>query len=98
MIGVVIVLIKTFPYEYKMRVNIQVHEKIKRDDLNIIINTYGYILNGYEIKERVGLTDKYIILYKKGKIEDYKKSDLNKYSDYIIYAKYGNKYAKMKAE
>lgn len=71
-------------------------ESIRKENLKIIVNTYGYFLDGYEPSRYIGETNTYFFLYKNSNLQDYKKTKINEYSDYYIYAKYGNKYAKMK--
>lgn len=90
------VMVANFEKKYDTQISIDLGEDIKKDDLKITINTYGYVLNGYEPSKYVGQTNTYLFLYKDAQIQDYKNTKISKYSDYYIYAKYGNKYAKMK--
>lgn len=95
-IGMIMSATVIFSKNNRTQINISFNEKIKKENATIILNTYGYIIKGEETTVYVGETKKYIPLYKDAKLQEYKDSDLNKYSDYYIYAKYNNKYAKMK--
>lgn len=95
-IGITISAKVVFSKNNGTQINISFDEKIKKEDVVIILNTYGYIIKGDEPSIYIGETEKYTPLYKNAKIQEYKDSDINKYSDYYIYAKYNNKYAKMK--
>lgn len=95
-IGIIISAAVVSSRNSKTQINIIFDEKIKKEDVVIILNTYGYIIKGDEPSIYIGETKKYIPLYKDAKIQEYKDSDINKYSDYYIYAKYNNKYTKMK--
>ncbi|MFV5515442.1 hypothetical protein [Acinetobacter gerneri] len=95
-IGITISAKVVFSRNSETQINIGFDEKIKKEDVVITLNTYGYIIKGEGPSIYVGETKKYIPLYKDAKIQEYKDSDINKYSDYYIYAKYNNKYAKMK--
>lgn len=81
---------------YNINIDIFVDDKIERNELKIIINPNGYLLKGYEPYKDIGDTSAYFTLYKDSKLQDYEYTNINKYSDYNIYAKYKNKYAKMK--
>ncbi|WP_312970402.1 hypothetical protein [Acinetobacter gerneri] len=95
-IGITISAKVVFSRNSETQINIGFDEKIKKENVVIILNTYGYIIKGDEPSIYIGETEKYTPLYKNAKIQEYKDSDINKYSDYYIYAKYNNKYAKMK--
>lgn len=95
-IGVIMLVAMNLTKKHDTEVNINFDSKIKKEDVVIILNIYGYLLDSYEPKKYIGATEKYIVLYKDSKLQEYKNSNLNKYSDYYIYAKYGKKYAKMK--
>ena len=82
--------------KYETKIDITINDIIQKEELNIIVNPYGYLLNGYEPDKYIGSTDRYIVLYKESKTQDYTNAKINKYSDYYIYAKYKNRYAKMK--
>lgn len=90
------VVAMNFEKKIDTEINITPDENINRENLKIIVNTYGYLLDGYELRKHIGETNTYIVLYKNSNLQDYKKTKINKYSDYYIYAKYGDKYAKMK--
>ena len=90
------VIAANFEKKYETLISIDLEEDIRKDNLKIIINTYGYLLDGYEPSKHIGQTNTYLFLYKDAQIQDYRNTKINKYSDYYIYAKYGNKYAKMK--
>lgn len=96
LVGLIMVIAANFEKKYDTQISIQLDEDIKKEDLKIIINTYGYLLDGYEPSKHIGQTNTYLFLYKDAHIQDYKNTHISKYSDYYIYAKYGNKYAKMK--
>ncbi|MEN8282559.1 hypothetical protein [Acinetobacter gerneri] len=95
-IGITISAKVVFSKNNGTQINISFDDKIKKEDVVIILNTYGYIIKGDEPSIYIGETEKYTPLYKNAKIQEYKDSDINKYSDYYIYAQYKNKYAKMK--
>lgn len=94
-IAVVVWTIKS-RHDYPIQIDIVVDESIDTNKLKIIINPHGYILKGYEPDEYIGRTDQHILLYKGGVIQNYSAAEINSYSDYYIYAKYQNQYAKMK--
>ncbi|WP_227591941.1 MULTISPECIES: hypothetical protein [unclassified Acinetobacter] len=96
LIGLIMVIATNFEKKYETQISIDLDEDVRKDNLKIIINTYGYLLNGYESSKHIGQTNTYLFLYKDAQIQDYRNTKINKYSDYYIYAKYGNKYAKMK--
>lgn len=97
LIGLIMAIIAAnFEKKYDTEININLDESISKENLKIIVNTYGYLLDGYEPSRYVGETNTYFFLYKNSNLQDYKKTKINEYSDYYIYAKYGNKYAKMK--
>ena len=81
---------------YETKVNVIFDKSIDNKDLKIVVNPYGYLLDGYELKKYIGKTSNYTVLFKEGRMQNYKKEDINTFSDYYIYAKYKNQYAKMK--
>ena len=81
---------------YETKIDIIPSKEIEKKALKIIINPYGYLLNGYELKKYIGKTNNYTVLFKDGRMQSYKKENINTFSDYYIYAKYKNQYAKMK--
>ncbi|MDN5650698.1 MAG: hypothetical protein L0G93_20545 [Acinetobacter sp.] len=81
---------------YETKIDIIPSKEIEKKALKIIINPYGYLLNGYELKKYIGKTSNYTVLFKDGRMQSYKKENINTFSDYYIYAKYKNQYAKMK--
>ncbi|WP_224964540.1 hypothetical protein [Acinetobacter guillouiae] len=81
---------------YETKIDIIPSKEIERKALKIIINPYGYLLNGYELKKYIGKTNNYPVLFKDGRMQSYKKENINTFSDYYIYAKYKKQYAKMK--
>lgn len=81
---------------YETKIDIISSKEIEKKALKIIINPYGYLLNGYELKKYIGKTNNYTVLFKDGRMQSYKKENINTFSDYYIYAKYKNQYAKMK--
>lgn len=81
---------------YETKIDIIPSKEIEKKALKIIINPYGYLLNGYELKKYIGKTSNYTVLFKDGRMQSYKKENINTFSDYYIYAKYNNQYAKMK--
>ncbi|MFW1954400.1 hypothetical protein ACG91D_02205 [Acinetobacter guillouiae] len=81
---------------YKTKIDIIPSKEIEKKALKIIINPYGYLLNGYELKKYIGKTNNYTVLFKDGRMQSYKKENINTFSDYYIYAKYKNQYAKIK--
>lgn len=95
--AIIILLVTKSMKKYETNIDIVLNENIEKKDLKIILNTYGYLLNGYEIDKKVGQTNTFFALYKDGSSQDYKKTKINQYSDYIVYAKYKDKYAKMRS-
>lgn len=81
---------------YETKVDVIFDKYIDNKDLKIVVNPYGYLLDGYELKKYIGKTNNYTVLFKEGRMQNYKKEDINTFSDYYIYAKYKNQYAKMK--
>lgn len=81
---------------YETKVDVIFDKSIDNKDLKIVVNPYGYLLDGYELKKYIGKTNNYTVLFKEGRMQNYKKEDINTFSDYYIYAKYKNQYAKMK--
>lgn len=81
---------------YETKIDIIPSKEIEKKALKIIINPYGYLLNGYELKKYIGKTNNYTVLFKDGRMQSYKKENINTFSDYYIYAKYKNQYAKIK--
>lgn len=81
---------------YETKIDIIPSKEIEKKALKIIINPYGYLLNGHELKKYIGKTSNYTVLFKEGSMQSYKKENINTFSDYYIYAKYNNQYAKMK--
>jgi len=81
---------------YETKIDIIPSKEIEKKALKIIINPYGYLLNGYELKKYIGKTNNYTVLFKDGRMQSYKKENISTFSDYYIYAKYKNQYAKMK--
>lgn len=81
---------------YETKIDIIPSKEIEKKALKIIINPYGYLLNGYELKKYIGKANNYTVLFKDGRMQRYKKENINTFSDYYIYAKYKNQYAKMK--
>jgi len=81
---------------YETKIDIIPSKEIEKKALKIIINPYGYLLNGYELKKYIGKANNYTVLFKDGRMQNYKKENINTFSDYYIYAKYKNLYAKMK--
>lgn len=81
---------------YETKIDIIPSKEIEKKALKIIINPYSYLLNGYELKKYIGKTNNYTVLFKDGRMQSYKKENINTFSDYYIYAKYKNQYAKMK--
>ena len=81
---------------YETKIDIIPSKEIEKKALKIIINPYGYLLNRYELKKYIGKTSNYTVLFKEGSMQSYKKENINTFSDYYIYAKYNNQYAKMK--
>jgi hypothetical protein len=81
---------------YETKIDIIPSKEIEKKALKIIINPYGYLLNRYELKKYIGKTSNYTVLFKDGRMQSYKKENINTFSDYYIYAKYKNQYAKMK--
>ncbi|MBJ8425340.1 hypothetical protein PYR74_22665 [Acinetobacter bereziniae] len=81
---------------YEIKVDVIFDKSIDNKDLKIVVNPYGYLLDGYELKKYIGKTNNYTVLFKEGRMQNYKKEDINTFSDYYIYAKYKNQYAKMK--
>lgn len=87
---------KIFSQNYEIKVDVIFDKSIDNKDLKIVVNPYGYLLDGYELKKYIGKTNNYTVLFKEGRMQNYKKEDINTFSDYYIYAKYKNQYAKMK--
>lgn len=83
-------------HEYDTNIHVFMDENIENSELKIIINPNGYLLDGYEPDEYIGETNITVPLYKDSKLQNYKKSKINKYSDYNIYAKYNDEFAKIK--
>jgi len=81
---------------YETKIDIIPSKEIEKKALKIIINPYGYLLNEYELKKYIGKANNYTVLFKDGRMQCYKKENINTFSDYYIYAKYKNQYAKMK--
>ncbi|WP_121774574.1 hypothetical protein [Acinetobacter bereziniae] len=81
---------------YEIKVDVIFDKSIDNKDLKVLVNPYGYLLDGYELKKYIGKTNNYTVLFKEGRMQNYKKEDINTFSDYYIYAKYKNQYAKMK--
>ena len=81
---------------YETKVDVIFDKFIDNKDLKIVVNPYGYLLDGYELKKYIGKTSNYTVLFNKGRMQNYKKENINNFSDYYIYAKYKNQYAKMK--
>ncbi|WP_228715644.1 hypothetical protein [Acinetobacter suaedae] len=94
-IGLIIMLVAKFMKTYDTEVDVILNDKINKGDLKIIINTHGYLLDGYEPDKYIGKTNIFFPIYKNGALQNYKKTKINKYSDYYIYARYKDKYAKM---
>lgn len=81
---------------YETKVDITFDKSIDNKDLKVVINPYGYLLDGHELKKYIEKTSNYTVLFKEGSMQSYKKENINTFSDYYIYAKYNNQYAKMK--
>ncbi|MRT37308.1 hypothetical protein GJV03_09060 [Acinetobacter sp. RIT698] len=81
---------------YETKVDITFDKSIDNKGLKVMINPYGYLLDGHELKKYIGKTSNYTVLFKEGSMQSYKKENINTFSDYYIYAKYNNQYAKMK--
>lgn len=94
-LGGMIMLIINQNHGYETNIEIFTDDEISKNELKVIINPHGYILEGYEPIKDLGETNIYFVLYKDSILQRYKDIKINKYSDYNIYAKYKNKYAKM---
>ncbi|WP_335954240.1 hypothetical protein [Acinetobacter guillouiae] len=81
---------------YETKVDIIFDKSVNNKYLKVMINPYGYLLDGHELKKYIGKTSQYTVLFKKGRMQSYKKENINTFSDYYVYAKYKNQYAKMK--
>lgn len=81
---------------YETKVDIIFDKSIDNKDLKLVVNPYGYLLDGHELKKYIGKTSNHTVLFKDGRMQSYKKENINTFSDYYIYAKYKNQYAKMK--
>ena len=79
---------------YETKVDIAFDKSIDNKYLKVVINPYGYLLDGHELKKYIGKTNNYTVLFKDGRMQSYKKENINTFSDYYIYAKYKNQYAK----
>lgn len=80
-----------------IEVNIQTHiDPDLLKDLQIIINPNGYRVDGYSVEEYIGLNDSIYSLYPVTKIDKYNNA-IASTSDYLIYAKYQDKYAVIRA-
>ncbi|MFW2173457.1 hypothetical protein ACG95N_08025 [Acinetobacter guillouiae] len=75
---------------YETKIDIIPSKEIEKKALKIIINPYGYLLNEYELKKYIGKANNYTVLFKDGRMQCYKKENINTFSDYYIYAKYKN--------
>lgn len=82
--------------DYDININVFIDDEIDKKELKIIVNPNGYLLKGYDPIKDIGETNIYIPLYKESKLQNYKNTNIKKYSDFNIYVKYKNKYAKMK--
>jgi len=82
--------------DYETKVDIIFDKSIDNKDLKLVVNPYGYLLDGHELKKYIGKTNNYTVLFKDGRMQSYKKENISTFSDYYIYAKYKNQYAKMK--
>ena len=81
---------------YEIKVDVIFDKSIDNKDLKVLVNPYGYLLDGYELKKYIGRTSNYTVLFNAGRMQNYKKEDISNFSDYYIYAKYKNQYAKIK--
>lgn len=86
----------TSSQNYEIKVDVIFDKSIDNKDLKVLVNPYGYLLDGYELKKYIGRTSNYTVLFNEGRMQNYKKEDINNFSDYYIYAKYKNQYAKIK--
>ena len=48
------VIAANFEKKYETLISIDLEEDIRKDNLKIIINTYGYLLDGYEPSKHIG--------------------------------------------
>ncbi|WP_446083991.1 hypothetical protein [Acinetobacter sp. 1125_18A] len=79
---------------YETNVDIIFDKSIDNNDLKLVVNPYGYLLDGHELKKYIGKTSNHTVLFKDGRMQIYKKENIKTFSDYYIYAKYKNQYAK----
>lgn len=93
MMSICFITKKFSSHKKEISMNIQTHiEPDLLTDLKIIINPKGYRMDGYSVKEYVGRNNSIYPLYPVTKIDEYSSSIIST-SDYLIYAKYQDKYA-----